>query len=465
MTRSVSTWARCGFWSRWGVLIKEPEARVLLEAHGAQVNDELVRILEGMVRQAVAAAPPRFTVHSRDPARSLHIEPNRVHYGPGPTCPNFLDPYTAETRPYVMADAVAVARTCDALEHIDFVESLGSISDAPGGLMDVFEFALMAQHTVKPIVAWAFTRESCATIHQMAVAMAGGEAAFRARPNYIFYAEPMSPLHSGQDAVRKLMYCAENRIPIVYTPCPIAGATSPVSGAGTLAVALAETLSGVVMAQQKAPGAPIIAGGVVSIMDMGAMIYSYGAPELALFSAALTDVVKHLGLPMFSTAGCSDAKVVDQQAAIEATLSILFAALSGANLSHDVGFLESALIGSNEMVALSDEVIGMAKQVVKGIAVDDEHLALDTIAQVGPAGGYISSEHTLRHFREFWHPTTMTRCAMEKWEAMGRPTMGQRVRERVDSILTSHQPLPIAPDQMAELRRIVAAADEQYGQE
>ncbi|NPV46420.1 MAG: hypothetical protein HPY69_05660 [Armatimonadetes bacterium] len=230
-------------------------------------------------------------------------------------------------------------------------------------------------------------------------------------------------------------------------------------------MALAETLSGVVMAQQKAPGAPIIAGGVVSIMDMGAMIYSYGAPELALFSAALTDVVKHLGLPMFSTAGCSDAKVVDQQAAIEATLSILFAALSGANLIHDVGFLESALIGSNEMVALSEEVIGMAKQVVKGIAVDDEHLALDTIAQVGPAGEYISSEHTLRHFREFWHPTMMTRCAMEKWEAMGRPTMGQRVRERVDSILTSHQPLPIAPDQMAELRRIVAAADEQYGQE
>ena len=82
-----------------------------------------------------------------------------------------------------------------------YIESLGSINDAPGGQMDVYEFALMAQHTVKPIVAWSFSRDTCADIHRMAVAMAGGEEAFRGKPNYVFYAEPMSPLHSGQDAI------------------------------------------------------------------------------------------------------------------------------------------------------------------------------------------------------------------------------------------------------------------------
>ena len=164
---------------------------------------------------------------------------------------------------------------------------------------------------------------------------------------------------------------------------------------------------------------------------------------------------------MFSAAGCSDSKIIDQQSAIEAALSVLFAALSGANLIHDAGILEMALVGSYEMLALTDEVVGMVKQIIRGIRVDEESLALDTISEVGPGGAFLTSQNTLDNFRNFWEPTTMVRQRFEKWVAAGSRTMGQRITERVDHILKTHEPLPIPQDQMAELKKIVAAADAQ----
>ncbi len=442
-----------------GVLVREPAARDLLAAHGARVEGDLVQVPEWLVKQALGAAPQRFTVHSRDPEKSLHIEPNRVHYGPGPTCPSFLDPYTGQRRPYVMDDAIAVARTCDALEHISFVESLGAISDAPRQQMDVYEFALMAQHTVKPIVAWAFTRETCADIHRMAVAMAGGEEPFRRQPNYIFYAEPMSPLHSGRDAMRKLMYCAEHRIPLVYTPCPIAGGTAPATFAGILVQAAAESLHGLVVSQLISPGTPFIMGGVVSIMDMRDTTLAYGAPELSLLSAGLTEVAKLIGLPMWSTAGCTDAKIVDEQAAVEAAVSIAMAGLSGADLVHDVGFIDSALTGSLEMLVMCDEIIGMVARIARGLEVTPETLAVEVTNAVGPGGKYLGEEHTFRRFRQdCFFPKLAHRANWAKWQEEGATTMGQRINARARRILEEHRPPPLPPEVVGEFERICAAA-------
>jgi trimethylamine--corrinoid protein Co-methyltransferase len=204
-------------------------------------------------------------------------------------------------------------------------------------------------------------------------------------------------------------------------------------------------------------------GGVNSPMDMATSILSYGAPELALISAAMTDVAKWLGVPMFSTAGCSDAKVLDQQAAIEAAVSITIAALSGANLIHDVGYLESGLLGSFDMLVMSDQVIGMAKRILGGITVTPETLAVDVIEQVGPGGHYLTQEHTRRHFRsEFWLSSLMDRQMRRSWEAAGRKTLAERVRARVIDILEHHEPLPIPGEVEAKLKEIIAQADARH---
>jgi trimethylamine--corrinoid protein Co-methyltransferase len=187
---------------------------------------------------------------------------------------------------------------------------------------------------------------------------------------------------------------------------------------------------------------------------------------MVLISAAMTDIAKWLRLPMFSTAGCSDAKILDQQAAIEAATSVTIAALSGANLIHDVGYLESGLLGSFDMLAMSDEVIGMAKRILGGITVTPETLAVDVIERVGPGGHYLTQEHTRQHFRtELWFPTLMDRQRRRSWETDGGQTMAERVRSRVVDILEHHEPMPIPAQVEARLKEIVAQADERHESE
>jgi trimethylamine--corrinoid protein Co-methyltransferase len=439
---------------RTGVAIYHEEARSLLKKAGAMVDGVRVYFPPMLVHEALAMVPQETVVYHWDGSGVIRLRKNEVYFGPGPTCPNFIDPDTGNRRPYVTKDAASVARVCDALPNIGFVESLGSISDVTPMLADVYEFAEMVTNTAKPIVAWSFNRDTCRDIHQIGIAMAGGEESFRRRPNYIFYCEPLSPLTSNFEAMEKLLYCAENHIPVIYTPCCIGGGTAPATAAGLLANAMAESIHGLVVAQLKGRGTAFVMGGVVSIMDMQHSTLSYGAPELSLFSAGLTDMAKYVGLPVWSTAGCTDAKILEPQAAIEATLSIHSAMLSGANLVHDVGYTESGMTGSLFQLVMSDEIIGMSRRISRGMAFNEESLAIDVIDQVGPGGNFLSDDHTLTHYREeHWQPSLLDRWNYETWVTQGEKTMADRIQEKTREILSTHRG-PEVPD--AVEKRIVA---------
>jgi trimethylamine--corrinoid protein Co-methyltransferase len=425
---------------RTGIDVHHPEARSVLKAAGAVIDGNRVYIPPSLVQEALATAPQETVVYHWDGSGVIRLQKNEVYFGPGPTCPNFVDPETEERRPYKRKDATSVARVCDALPNIGFVESLGSISDVTPSLADVYEFADMISNTSKPIVAWSFGRDTCRDIHQIGIAVAGGEEQFRLRPNYIFYCEPLSPLTSNFEAMDKLLYCAENHIPVIYTPCCIAGGTAPASFAGVLISAMVESLHGLVVSQLKNRGTPFIMGGVVSIMDMQHSVLSYGAPELGLLSAGLTEMAKYAGLPIWSTAGCTDAKVMEPQAAVEAALSIHSAMLSGANLVHDVGYTESAMTGSLFQLVMSDEIIGMSRRICQGIEVNEETLAIDVIDRVGPGGNFLSDDHTLMNYRkEHWQPALMDRWNYETWATEGEKTYEQRVKARTREILATHK--------------------------
>jgi len=405
------------------------------------VPSALVHIPTPLTEQMLGATPSRITIAGRDREKLVRLERNKFYFGTGSDCPSLVDPYTDEIRKYTFDDVYDAARISDALPHIDFHMSLGLTSGVLPQTYDRPQLLAMLKGTSKPLVITAVDRQGLADQHEMACAVLGGAAEFARLPLFVVYIEPSSPLTNSIEAVEKLLYAAENGIPAIYTPCIMAGGTGPVTLAGTMVQALAEYLTGVVLAQLQRPGAGVIMGGVNSPMDMATSILSYGAPELALISAGMTDVAKALGVPMFSTAGCSDSKVLDQQAAIEATLSIVVAALSGANLIHDVGYLESGLLGSFDMLVMADEVIGMAKRLLAGVTVTAETLAVDVIEQVGPGGHYLTQPHTRRHFRtEAWFPTLIDRQMRRAWAVGGSETMAQRVRARVRDILKQHQP-------------------------
>jgi len=446
-----------------GLDVQHEEARDILEKAGAWVDGERVRLPSHLVRRSLDLAPRSFTLFARDgnSKHNIHISPGRAHFGPGPTCPNFIDVDTLERRPYVKSDVPKVATVVDALPNIDFCESLGTVDDVHHDLGALYEFAGMFPNTSKPIVAWSYDWDDSAAIHKIAVAEAGGQKAFEQRPNYVHYCEPLSPLVSTFEALDKLIFAAKHRVPLVFTPCPLAGGTAPVTAAGIITQAAAESWMGLTIAQAIQPGLPFFMGGVLSVMDMSSMILAYGAPELSLFMAGLTELAHHVGLPLWQTGGCTDSKTFDGQAMIEGSLSCYFSALTGGDLTHDVGYTESAMTGSVFQLAAMDEAIGYARRITRGIEVNEDTLAVDVIHDVGPNNHYLREEHTRRHFRsEFWYPKLHDRRNFEEWEMMGRMTMKDRTIDRVRDILASHEPSPIKEETKQVIEEVLAEAEE-----
>jgi trimethylamine--corrinoid protein Co-methyltransferase len=445
-----------------GTRIHEQEAKTLLAAAGANVDGDIAHIPPGLVKEMLAGVPPRVGVGNRDGRRTMILESHCIYYGTGSDCPFIIDAKTGQRRAFLKKDVEDAARVVDACANLDFLMSLGLTSDVPTYSYDRHQAVAMLRNTIKPLVLTAMSREGLSDILDIYHLLRRGRDGFEINPGFIIYLEPITPLLHSKAAMEKLIFAAERRIPAIYTPCPIAGATAPVTLAGALALSVAEFLVGMVVSQLKRRGAPLIMGGVVSPMDMQTTILTYGSPELHLLSAALTDIAHWMKVPMFSTAGCSDSKTLDEQAAVEASLSIMAAGLSGANLIHDVGFLESALIGSHEMVVLSDEIIGMVKRFLSGVRVDEETLALDVIKEVGPGGNFIAHAHTARNFRkELWFPKLMDRTKYDAWQAAGSKTLGDRVRQRVVDILATHEVPPLPKEIDADIDDILARADKQ----
>jgi trimethylamine---corrinoid protein Co-methyltransferase len=444
---------------RTGIRFHHAVALDLLKNAGAFISDgNLVKIPASLVKDALASAPNRIIMCDRDGQPSLYLEGNKVYFGTGSDCLNLLDPRTSEHRLFVESDLVDAYHLCDALPNIHFVMSVGIPSDVdPNKIYDV-QMAHMLEDTVKPIVFVTNDRASCQRAIDMAIAVAGGDEALREQQHILLYSEPSSPLQQSDTAVDKLLLMAEFELPVVHSPGPQMGASAPITLAGGLVMSLAEIFSSLVLHQLKRPGAPFVFGAGIHHMDMSSTQICYASPEFQLTKAAIAELGRWYGLPTWGYAGCSDAKVMDEQAAVEATTSVIMAKLSGANLIHDVGYMESGLTGSFEMIALTDELVSMADNLLKGIVVNDETTLVDEINRVGPGGNYLDSDVTLQRFREFWFPSLLDRQRRLVWQKKGATTMGERLNAKVLNILENHQPKPLEPEKRARVQEILAMA-------
>ncbi|HWR41730.1 trimethylamine methyltransferase family protein [Sporomusa sp.] len=444
-----------------GVEIYNEQAVNLLKKAGCHVDGRRVRIPPQAVEQALTTAPSRVVLADRYGNSRLFLEGKNTYFGPGPTNPYFYDVETGERRKVNKNDVMAVAKLVEDLPNMDFCMSLACISDVTPCLADLHEVQAMLLTTTKPFVTWAFNERNQQRIIEMCEVVAGSAEALRRNPFVVLYSEPVAPLKHPSESLGKMMYLAEKGLPAIYTPGVQGCATGPASLAGVLVVALADNMAGLVIHQLTKEGAPYIAGGVTTNMDMATMIHCYGSsPDFCVMQAAYTEIIQYLELPMFSAGGASDSKVLDEQAAIEYSLSIYSAALSGANLVHDVGFLESAMSSSLECLVMADEIISYVRKIVGGIRVDDETLAVDVINQVGCGGHFLAEEHTFKNFkREFWRPKIINRERYHTWEAGGKTTYKERLTQKARDMLASHQPKVLPAEVQRQIQAIIEQAE------
>ena len=442
---------------RTGVRVQEPEALHLLQEAGAHVSDgDLVKLPPALTEWALRQAPSRLALCKRGSDEiAVELSGANVSFGPGSDCPHYLDPKEGH-RDFTVEDIAACVRLCDALPQIGFVMSMGIPEGITPGSQYQLQYGLMLEHTEKPAVFVANDRADCEAIAAMASAAAGGMDALRLNPTILLYSEPTTPLVHTRTATEKLLYMAQERLPVVHSPAPMMGGTAPVTLAGGLALGNAEVLSSLVMHQLKSQGAPFVFGTGLHHLDLRTTISVYGAPEFQLARALVADMARYYGLPSWGYSSCSDSHVMDGQAAADAAYQVRDALMMGIHLVHDVGYLEAGLTTSPELIVFTAEMVDMHSRFMAGVDLSDEMLALEVIHEVGPGGDFIATEHTLRHYRDDWYPTLFERRRYTHWESNGALTLEERLRDKTISIMESHQPAPLTDavrDELAHIQR------------
>ena len=446
----------CEILERVGVRLDLEEARDLFKEAGARIKDNgMVCLPSDLVEKAMKTVPKQVVLFDRNGHPVMPVKDRLCYYGPGSDCLNIIDHRNNVRRKPILKDMKEGIILSDFLDEIDFVMSMILPSDVDTAIADRYQMEAMLSHTIKPIIYVSYEYDGCVDCVAMAEAVAGGKEALRNKPNIACYINVISGLHHNKDALQKLLFLSSKGLPALYIPSSTGGVTSPITPSGSLVLDYAGVLVGLVLSQLNREGAPIIVPGMSpGQLDMSTMVSTYCEPERGHSQA----MAHFYGLPMFSLGGATEAKVVDQQAAAEAALTLLTETMAGGNIIHDLGYLESGMTFSFAQLLICTEIVNWIKGYMKPIPVDDEFLALELIAEKGPDGQYLETEHTRKHFRERWYPDLFERKTYDMWAGEGEKSLAERASDRVAQIISEHKPEPLPPDLVNQLRKIVKKA-------
>lgn len=440
-----------------GSKVECEEALDILGHSGCDMSDtNRVKIPRNVVMEAIEVAPREVEVYDRNGNPTMTLKNNACFYGTGSDCNKIIDLETHARRICTKNDVGRLALFCDALPNIDFVMSFGIANDIPNGANFVHQYESMILNTAKPAIVTGHGRNDMMTMVKIASEVTGGIENLSKKPPLILYTEPVSPLVHTEMGVGKALICCEYGIPFIYIGSPMMGGTAPATIEGALVQTIAESLAGLVIFQNKQPGAKFIFGGDATVMDMQSSIFSYGCAELNLLNAGLADMAHYYGLPFFCIAGSTDSKVIDAQTGFEYAMSIYNATLNGCNIIHDCGYLEYGSTSSFESVLFADEIIGIVKYMMQPLNFSDDRIALDIIGKVGPGNNFLMEDHTYQHYKtSFYFPRFLDRKTCEDWEESGSKELRTVLNERAKVIINDHEPQNLPEEVKQKISAIV----------
>lgn len=442
-----------------GIVLTQPEAREILTEAGAMARGDRILLPPTLVEWAIAQCPHQVTIRGRDNGKAVVLGDGSLHWHNLGGARDVYEPRSGRRRPATVQDVRDSTRLLDALGSVTTITPFFTPQDVPGPLMSLAMYRHTLPHTTKPVHSPG--AQTAAEVHCLArmAAVIGPPAEV-----LTLGISPVSPLFFPNDVAEAMMETARLGIPLGPLPCPIAGATSPMSLAGSLAQQNAEVLASVVLAQLVRPGLPIIYCGRLAMMEPRTGISVWGGVELGLASAATVQISHRYGLPVNVYGLSTNSHVLDLQNGYERAFNAIIPALAGADELSGIGEMEAGVMGSYAQMVCDNEIALSINRVRGGFTTDEQALAVEVIAAVmdGPRN-FLGQRHTVRYLRsgEILYTRLADRSTWEEWNREGKPDLAERAQAEAERLLAEHQVPPLTEEQERELDGILQRAAEE----
>jgi trimethylamine--corrinoid protein Co-methyltransferase len=429
-----------------GVRIDSDRVQKLLERKlgPGWVDSARVRFPAEVVEWALKSAPANLQIFDRTGNQAFQLADSRTHFGVGVTALYYQDPRSDQLTPFSRANMRDMVRLGSALPHYEVISTVGVVQDVPARLSDLYGSLEMIANTTRPLVLLASDEANFPPILEMFEHLVGdlGE-----KPFILPYFNPVSPLVLNTGTLEKMQAAIQRGLPVIFSNYSMAGASTPITPAGTLALLLAELLAGLIVSQFLREGAPILLGMLPVYFDMKTMVNFYD-PQSLLINLACAEMLAYYNLPHCGTSGSGTGWGADLIAADTYWMNTLTYSLTRGGLAPFVGDTLTSKAISPLTLVYVHEIIEQTRRFVAGFQLDDQMAVLSEIEKVGPGGSFLSAPSTRQRFKNGYYASPVfPHYSMEKWQAVGQPSAGQVLRDNTLRLLET-APIPADHDDL-----------------
>jgi trimethylamine--corrinoid protein Co-methyltransferase len=418
------------------------------------VTDEIVRIPSEIVDTALKSVPPSIDIFTRKGTLAFHL-PGETRFGIGVTDLFYQEPETDQIVRFGRKHMQACVRLGEALSSFDAVSTVEILQDVPVEVSDLYATLDMTANTVKPLVILISDGEAFAPVLDLLEHLHGD---LKTKPFIIPYFNPITPLVINEETVDKMFVAIERGLPFIYSNMGMAGATTPITPAGTLVLLNAELLAGLVLSQLIKEGTPIFLGILPAVFGMSGRGH-FSDPMRFLQNLACAEMMAYYRIPHFGTGGGSNGWGADVISAGQHWMNHLLGCMGKVGLATFVGGFLGGIVFSPSLVVYANEIIEQARLFTRGFVLDDTSVALDEIAEAGPGGNFLTSNLTLKLFRDaYYRSDVFPNLAFEDWQAKGYPRADEALRRYTKQLIDRLQP----PESHGDLMERGEAFIQQY---
>jgi len=445
--------------SETGIFLNNSEGRSLLLDLGAREHIDRILLPTDLVEKCLANLPKSIKLIGRDLKKKIEFGQKSWYAHNVGGVPNVYDSEMKVRRPATRTDVAASARLLDALPNVDSVTPLYTPQDVPSISFTLWMTFETLRNTTKPVrapgVQTALEVRALAELFQIACPQ--GEITVGI--------SPISPLTFPDGITAAIIEAAKKNFILGPLPCPIMGATAPMTIAGAIAQQNAEVLATIVLAQSVSPGLPMIYKGRLSVMDPRTGLSVWGNPEIGLISAATAALGHYYGMPVDVYGFSTNSHTEDIQSGYERTLNAVIPVLARADEISGVGEMDGGICSSLAQIVIDDEILTSIHRLGRGFEINEDTLALDVIdAAMNGNRNYLIEDHTLRYLRsgEVLIPKLAVRESWAEWKNQNQQGLVVRAEAKSRELLNNHEVPLLSEKQISELEAVIMGFEQQF---